>query len=88
MNISDSTFFDMLFGFNDLKKNAMSARRFGISHALFGTEDAKTYHRKRAAFGDAFSRSKALKLKDVIDARIDPVKGTVLILTISSPKSS
>lgn len=71
VHISDSTFFDTLFGFNDLRKNAMAAKQFGISHALFGTEDAKTYHRKRAAFGDAFSRSKALKLKDMIDEHID-----------------
>lgn len=71
MHISDSAFFDKLFGFNDLTKNAMVAKQFGISHALFGTEDVKTYHRKRAAFGDAFSRNKALKLKVMIDERID-----------------
>lgn len=71
VHISDSTYFDTLFGFNNLKKNAMAAKQFGISHALFGTEDVKTYQRKRAAFGDAFSRNKALKLKDMVDEHID-----------------
>ena len=37
-----------------------------MKHALFGTEDYKTYVKKRAALGDAFSRSKIVKARDMI----------------------
>ncbi|SPN96562.1 related to trichodiene oxygenase cytochrome P450 [Cephalotrichum gorgonifer] len=70
VHIGDSTYFDTLFGFNTLKKEAMTAKQYGLSHALFATEDYETWARKKAAFGDSFSRRKALQLKDMIDERI------------------
>jgi hypothetical protein len=38
---------------------------------LFGTEDYKRYTRKRAAFGDSFSRSAALKNQDLMNKHLD-----------------
>lgn len=49
----------------------MTAHQFGISEAMFGTEDYKHYTKKRAAFGDSFSRSSALKLQDLMIEHID-----------------
>ncbi len=48
-----------------LNKWAMTAHQFGISEAPFGTEDHKHYKKKRAAFGNSFSRSSALKRQDL-----------------------
>lgn len=70
VHIGDSTYFDTLFGFNTLKKEAMTAKQYGLSHALFATEDYETWSRKKAAFGDSFSRRKALQLKNMMDERI------------------
>lgn len=71
VHIGDSTFFDTLFGFNKLKKEAMAAKQFGVSNALFGTEDYETWSRRRAAYGDSFSRSKALKITGMMEKYID-----------------
>jgi hypothetical protein len=49
----------------------MTAHQFGISEALFGTEDYKHYTKKRAAFGDSFSRSSALKVQDLMNEHLD-----------------
>lgn len=49
----------------------MTAHQFGISEAMFGTEDYKHYTKKRAAFGDVFSRSSALKLQDLMNEHIN-----------------
>lgn len=70
VHIGDSTYFDTLFGFNTLRKEAMTAKQYGLSHALFATEDYETWSRKKAAFGDSFSRRKALQLKNMMDERI------------------
>lgn len=48
----------------------MTAKEFGINHALFGVEDYKTYVKKRAAFGNAFSRTKLSKIQDQINEEI------------------
>ncbi|KAL9560971.1 hypothetical protein ACKAV7_014887 [Fusarium commune] len=53
-----------------LNKEAMTAKEFGINHALFGVEDYKTYVKKRAAFGNAFSRTKLSKIQDQINEEI------------------
>ncbi|KAJ3546644.1 hypothetical protein NM208_g1901 [Fusarium decemcellulare] len=71
IHIEDSEYFDSIFGFRPLNKEAMTAKQFGINHALFGVEDYKAYTKKRAAFGDAFSRSKLLKLQDQINEEIE-----------------
>ncbi|KAF4461590.1 Trichodiene oxygenase [Fusarium albosuccineum] len=71
IHIEDSEYFDTIFGFRPLNKEAMTAKQFGINHALFGVEDYKAYTKKRAAFGDAFSRSKLLKLQDQINEEIE-----------------
>ncbi|KAM0541625.1 hypothetical protein ACHAPJ_013173 [Fusarium lateritium] len=71
IHIEDSEYFDTIFGFRPLNKEAMTAKEFGINHALFGVEDYKTYTKKRAAFGDAFSRTKLLKIEDQINEDID-----------------
>lgn len=49
----------------------MTGQQFGISEAIFGTEDYKHYTKKRAAFGDSFSRSNALKLQDLMNEHIN-----------------
>ncbi|KAF4334881.1 hypothetical protein FBEOM_11272 [Fusarium beomiforme] len=66
LHIQDSQYFDTIFGFRPLNKEAMTAKEFGISHALFGVEDYKAYVKKRAAFGSAFSRTKLSKIQDQI----------------------
>jgi hypothetical protein len=53
-----------------LNKDAMTAKEFGINYALFGVEDHKTYVKKRAAFGNAFSRTKLSKIQDQINEEI------------------
>lgn len=49
----------------------MTSKQFGINHALFGLKDYKAYTKRRAAFGDAFSRTKLLKLEDQIHEQIE-----------------
>jgi hypothetical protein len=71
IHIEDSQYFDTIFGFRPLNKEALTAKEFGINHALFGVEDYKTYTKKRAAFGDAFSRSKLFKIQDQINKDIE-----------------
>ncbi|KAG5781015.1 hypothetical protein H9Q73_005337 [Fusarium xylarioides] len=70
VHIEDSEYFDTIFGFRPLNKEAMTAKEFGINHALFGVEDYKTYVKKRAAFGNAFSRTKLSKIQDQINDEI------------------
>ncbi|KAF5698022.1 cytochrome P450 monooxygenase [Fusarium globosum] len=70
VHIEDSEYFDTIFGFRPLNKEAMTAKEFGINHALFGVEDYKTYVKKRAAFGNAFSRTKLSKIQDQINEEI------------------
>jgi hypothetical protein len=70
IHIEDSEYFDTIFGFRPLNKEAMTAKEFGINHALFGVEDYKTYVKKRAAFGNAFSRTKLSKIQDQINEEI------------------
>ncbi|KAG9495325.1 hypothetical protein J7337_013564 [Fusarium musae] len=55
----------------------MTAKEFGINHALFGVEDYKTYVKKRAAFGNAFSRTKLSKIQDQINEEIQ--KGCIWV---------
>ncbi|RBQ73696.1 hypothetical protein FVER14953_10960 [Fusarium verticillioides] len=55
----------------------MTAKEFGIDHALFGVEDYKTYVKKRAAFGNAFSRTKLSKIQDQINEEIQ--KGCIWV---------
>lgn len=71
IHVEDSQYFDTIFGFRPLNKEALTAKEFGINHALFGVEDYKTYTKKRAAFGDAFSRSKLFKIQDQINKDIE-----------------
>ncbi|KAF9771295.1 hypothetical protein IL306_011074 [Fusarium sp. DS 682] len=70
LHIEDSEYFDTIFGFRPLNKEAMTAKEFGISHALFGVEDYRTYVKKRAAFGNAFSRTKLSEIQDQINEEI------------------
>lgn len=42
---------------------------------MFGTEDYKAFTRKRAAFGDSFSRSSALKLQGLMDEHLEKAVG-------------
>ncbi|RKK94323.1 hypothetical protein BFJ68_g15199 [Fusarium oxysporum] len=70
VHIEDSEYFDTIFGFRPLNKEAMTAKEFGINHALFGVEDYKTYVKKRAAFGNAFSRTRLSKIQDQINEEI------------------
>jgi hypothetical protein len=53
----------------------MTAQQFGINEALFGTEDYKHYTKKRAAFGDSFSRSSALKLQGLMNVHLEKACG-------------
>jgi hypothetical protein len=71
LHIRDSEFFDCMIGFRPLNKEAMSAKQFGMFHALFGVEDYKLYTKRRAAFGDAFSHSKMVKLQPMIENHIE-----------------
>ncbi|KAK4501507.1 hypothetical protein PRZ48_007316 [Zasmidium cellare] len=71
IHIQDSEYFDYLFGFKPLDKWPMSARQFGLNHAMFGTEDYKLYTQRRAAFGDAFSRSKTFKLQPLVNEKTE-----------------
>ncbi|RBR19625.1 hypothetical protein FVER53590_10960 [Fusarium verticillioides] len=77
VHIEDSQYFDTIFGFRPLNKEAMTAKEFGIDHALFGVEDYKTYVKKRAAFGNAFSRTKLSKIQDQINEEIQ--KGCIWV---------
>ncbi|KAK2472469.1 hypothetical protein H9L39_16349 [Fusarium oxysporum f. sp. albedinis] len=70
VHIEDSEYFDTIFGFRPLNKEAMTAKEFGINHALFGVEDYKTYVKKRAAFGNAFSRTRLSKIQGQINEEI------------------
>lgn len=70
VHIEDFEYFDTIFGFRPLNKEAMTAKEFGINHALFGVEDYKTYVKKRAAFGNAFSRTRLSKIQDQINEEI------------------
>lgn len=70
VHIEDSEYFDTVFGFRHLNKEAMTAKEFGINHALFGVEDYKTYVKKRAAFGNAFSRTRLSKIQSQINEEI------------------
>ncbi|KAF4445645.1 hypothetical protein F53441_10645 [Fusarium austroafricanum] len=70
IHIEDSEYFDTIFGFRPLNKEAMTAKEFGINHALFGVEDYRTYVKKRAAFGNAFSRTRLSKIQDQINEEI------------------
>ncbi|KAF4438615.1 trichodiene oxygenase cytochrome P450 [Fusarium acutatum] len=81
VHIEDSEYFDTIFGFRPLNKEAMTAKEFGINHALFGVEDYKTYVKKRAAFGNAFSRTKLSKIQDQINDEIQ--KGCIIGLRIT-----
>lgn len=71
LHIRDSEFFDYLFAFKPLDKWAMTARQFGLEQAMFGTEEYKLYTRRRAAFGDAFSRSKTFKLQPLVNEKTE-----------------
>ena len=71
VHIHDLEYFSQLLSFRPLNKWAMTAHQFGISEALFGTEDHKHYTKKRAAFGDTLSRSNALKLQDLINEHLN-----------------
>ncbi|PMD28158.1 cytochrome P450 [Hyaloscypha hepaticicola] len=71
VHIHDLEYFNQLLSFRALNKWAMMAHQFGISEALFGTEDYKQYTKKRAAFGDSFSRSAALKYQDLMNEHLD-----------------
>jgi hypothetical protein len=71
VHIHDLEYFNQLLSFRPLNKWAMMAHQFGISEALFGTEDYKQYTKKRAAFGDSFSRSAALKHRDLMNKQLD-----------------
>ncbi|KAH7215799.1 cytochrome P450 [Fusarium oxysporum] len=70
VHIEDSEYLDTIFGFRPLNKEAMTAKEFGINHALFGVEDYKTYVKKRAAFGNAFSRTRLFKIQGQINEEI------------------
>lgn len=69
LHIQDPEYFDYLFAFKPLDKWPMTARQFGLEHAMFGTEDYKLYTQRRAAFGDAFSRSKTFKLQPLVNKK-------------------
>lgn len=71
VHINDLEYFNQLLSFRALNKWAMMAHQFGISEALFGTEDYKQYTKKRAAFGDSFSRSAALKYQGLMNEHLD-----------------
>ncbi|CZR50988.1 related to trichodiene oxygenase cytochrome P450 [Phialocephala subalpina] len=71
VHIHDLSYFNQLLAFRPLNKWAMTGKQFGISEAIFGTEDYKHYTKKRAAFGDSFSRSNALKLQDLMNEHIN-----------------
>lgn len=68
LHIQDSEYFTYLFSFKPLDKWAIAARQFGLQYAMFGTEEYKLYTQRRAAFGDAFSRSKTFKLQSLVNA--------------------
>lgn len=71
VHIHDLEYFNQLMAFRPLNKWAMTAHQFGISEAIFGTEDYKHYTKKRAAFGDSFSRSSALRLQGLFNEHLD-----------------
>ncbi|KAE8451771.1 hypothetical protein EG329_003228 [Mollisiaceae sp. DMI_Dod_QoI] len=71
VHIHDLEYFNQLLSFRPLNKWAMTGQQFGISEALFGTEDYKHFTKKRAAFGDSFSRSNALKLQDLMNEHLN-----------------
>ncbi|KAF8866637.1 cytochrome P450 [Acephala macrosclerotiorum] len=71
VHIHDPDYFNQLLAFRPLNKWAMAGQQFGISEAIFGTEDYKHYTKKRAAFGDSFSHSNALKLQDLMNEHIN-----------------
>lgn len=75
VHIHDLNYFNNLMSFRPLNKHAIMAKQFGITEAIFGTEDYKAYTRKRAAFGDTFSRSSALKLQGLMDVHIEKAVG-------------
>lgn len=70
LHIQDKNYFQYLFGFKPLDKHAMSARQYGMSVAMFATEPYKLYTQRRAAYGDAFSRSKTMKLQPLVNRTI------------------
>jgi hypothetical protein len=71
VHIHDLEYFNLLLSFRPLNKWAMMAHQFGISEALFGTEDYKYYTKKRGAFGDSFFRSAALKNQDLMNKHLE-----------------
>lgn len=71
LHIQDPEYFDYLFGFRPLNKWPMTAREFGLEYAMFGTEDYKLYTQRRAAFGNAFSRSKTFKLQPLVNDKTE-----------------
>lgn len=71
LHIRDSEFFTYLFAFKPLDKWAISGQEYGLTYAMFGTEEYKQYTQRRAAFGDAFSKSKALKLQPLVNEKIN-----------------
>lgn len=75
VHIHDLEYFNQLLSFRPLNKWAMTAQQFGINEALFGTEDYKHYTKKRAAFGDSFSRSNALKLQGLMNGHLEKACG-------------
>ncbi|EME43991.1 hypothetical protein DOTSEDRAFT_79897 [Dothistroma septosporum NZE10] len=70
LHIQDLGYFTYLFSFKPLDKWAIAARQIGLRYAMFGTEEYKQYTQRRAAFGDAFSRSKTFKLQPLVNANI------------------
>jgi len=71
VHIHDLEYFNQLLSFRPLNKWAMTAHQFGVSEALFGTEEYKHCTKKRAAFGNSFSRSAALKNQDLMNKHLD-----------------
>lgn len=70
LHVRDAEYFDYLFSFKRLDKYALAARQFGITDAMFGTEEYKLYTQRRAAFGDAFSRTKSYKIQPLVNEKI------------------
>ncbi|KAF7189166.1 Cytochrome P450 monooxygenase [Pseudocercospora fuligena] len=71
IHIRDSAYFDHIFGFRPLDKWAIAARQFGLKYAMFGIEEYKLYVKRRAAFGDSFSKSKSFKLQPLVNEKIE-----------------
>ncbi|KAH9907811.1 cytochrome P450 [Xylariomycetidae sp. FL2044] len=71
VHIRDSEYFNYLFGFNSLDKDAKTAKQFGLNYAMFGTERHEQYVPRRAAYGNAFSRSRILRLEPMLQEKIN-----------------